>query len=127
MVLLKIGKTAIIGQTSMKLTNPTSGREKEGFIKYQVEFDSVHHLAEFANQTHTLSEMKFELQNFIEKVIRSSRATDKEALCIISGKLVWSITVSLHLLNDDGNIFDAFFLATILSLMNTKLPFVSLT
>ena len=71
--------------------------------------------------------MKIEVQNFIEKITRSSRATDKEGLCIISGKLVWSVTVSLHLLNDDGNSFDAFFLAAILALKNTRLPEVSMT
>jgi len=71
--------------------------------------------------------MKIEIQNFIEKITRSSRATDKEGLCIISGKLVWSITVSLHLLNDDGNTFDAFFLAAILALKNTRLPEVTMS
>jgi exosome complex component RRP45 len=71
--------------------------------------------------------MRIEVQNFIEKITRSSRATDKEGLCIISGKLVWSVTVSMHLLNDDGNSFDAFFLAAILALKNTRLPEVSMT
>lgn len=67
------------------------------------------------------------MQNFIEKIVRSSRTTDKEGLCIISGKLVWSVTVNIHLLNDDGNVFDAVFLASILALKNTRLPEVSMT
>lgn len=71
--------------------------------------------------------MKIELQNFIEKITRSSRAIDKEGLCILSGKLVWSVSVSLHLLNDDGNIFDAAFLAAVLALKNTRLPEVTMT
>ena len=71
--------------------------------------------------------MKIEIQSFIEKITRNSRATDKEGLCIISGKLVWSITVTLHLLNDDGNSFDAFFLAAILALKNTRLTEVTMT
>jgi exosome complex component RRP45 len=83
-------------------------------------------MAEFANQTQTLQEMKVEIQSFIEKITRNSRATDKEGLCIISGKLVWSITVQLNLINDDGNSFDAFFLAAILALKNTRLPEVTL-
>ena len=40
--------------------------------------------------------------------------------------MVWSVTVTLHLLNDDGNTFDAFFLAAILALKNTRLPEVSM-
>jgi len=70
--------------------------------------------------------MRVEISNFIEKVVKSSRATDNEGLCIIQGKLVWSLTVELQLLNDDGNLIDAFFLAAILALKNTKLPEVSL-
>jgi len=40
---------------------------------------------------------------------------------------VWSVTVNLYLLNDDGNSFDAFFLAAIMALKNTRLPEVSMT
>ena len=55
-----------------------------------------------------------------------SRATDKESLCIVQGRLVWSLSVDLHLLNEDGNLMDACFLAAILCLMNTRLPEVSI-
>jgi exosome complex RNA-binding protein Rrp42 (RNase PH superfamily) len=66
--------------------------------------------------------MRIELQNFIEKVVKSSRITDREGLCILQGKLVWSLQVDLQLINDDGNLIDAFFLAAILALKNTRLP-----
>ena len=49
-----------------------------------------------------------------------------EGLCIIQGKLVWSLTLELQLLNDDGNLIDAFFLAAVLALKNTRLPEVSM-
>ena len=67
------------------------------------------------------------MQNFIEKIVKSSRVTDREGLCILQGKLVWSVSVTLHLLNDDGNCFDAFFLASILALKNTRLPEASIS
>lgn len=67
------------------------------------------------------------MQNFIDKTTRSSRATDREGLCIIQGKLAWSVTVQIHLLNDDGNAFDAVFLAAILAMKNTRLPEVSMS
>ena len=121
-----MGQTKILTQTQLKLCTPSPNKPQEGFLKYNVEFDALNHLAEYANQTQTLQEMKIEIQNFIEKITRSSRATDKEGLCIIQGKLVWSITVTLHLLNDDGNSFDAFFIAAILALKNTRLPDVTL-
>lgn len=70
--------------------------------------------------------MRIEISNFIDKVLKSSRATDREGLCIIQGKLAWSLTVELQLINDDGNLVDAFFLAAILALKNTRLPEVSM-
>lgn len=70
--------------------------------------------------------MRIEISNFIDKVLKSSRATDREGLCIIQGKLAWSLTVELQLINDDGNLIDAFFLAAILALKNTRLPEVSM-
>ncbi len=71
--------------------------------------------------------MKIEISNFIDKIIKSSRVTDREGLCIVQGKLVWSLTVTLTLLNDEGNCFDAFFIAAILAIKNTRLPEVSLS
>ena len=86
----------------------------------------MNHSAEFNQQFNTLSEMRIEIQSFIDKVLKSSRATDREGLCIIQGKLAWSLTVEMQLLNDDGNLIDAFFLASVLALKNTRLPEVSM-
>ena len=58
--------------------------------------------------------------------MKSSRVTDREGLCILQGKLVRSLQVDLQLINDDGNLIDAFFLAAILALKNTRLPQVSM-
>lgn len=37
------------------------------------------------------------------------------------------MTINLYLINDDGNLFDAFFLAAILAIKNTRLPEVSIS
>ena len=50
-VLVQMGHTKILTQTQLKLCSPTAGKPQEGFIKYNVEFDSLNHMAEFANQT----------------------------------------------------------------------------
>ena len=54
------------------------------------------------------------------------RALDCESLCILSGKYAWSIVCELSLLNNDGNLIDAFNYASIISLFRFKLPFVSI-
>ena len=84
------------------------------------------HSAEYAQQANTLSEMRIEISSFIDKVLKQSRTTDREGLSIIQGKLAWNLTVELSLLNDDGNLIDAFFLGAVLALKNTRLPEVSM-
>ncbi len=124
--MVNIGQTKVVTQSVLKIISPKIGKPNEGEIKIQVEFTSLGHSAEFNQQTSTLSEMRIEIANFIDKVLKSSRATDREGLCIIQGKLAWSLTVELQLINDDGNLVDAFFLAAILALKNTRLPEVSM-
>lgn len=110
----------------MKLVSPQTGKPNEGFFKFNVEFSSLLHHSEFCNMTGTLSEMRIEISRFIDKVLKSSRATDRESLCIVQGKLVWNVTVELFLLNEDGNLMDACFISAVLALMNTRLPEVTI-
>ena len=53
------------------------------------------------------------------------RALDVESLSILTNKCVWSITVELTLVNNDGNLIDAFYLAAIISLLHFRKPFTS--
>jgi len=108
------------------MVSPKPGKPNEGDLKINVEFASLMHSAEYAQQTNTLSEMRIEIASFIDKVLKQSRTTDREGLCIIQGKLTWNLTVELQLLNDDGNLIDAFFLAAVLALKNTRLPEVTM-
>lgn len=43
----------------------------------------------------------------------------------MAGKYAWNVTCELSLLNNDGNLIDAFSYAAIVSLFKFKLPFVS--
>ena len=74
----------------------------------------------------TLQEMRIDISRFIDKVLKSSRAIDRESLCIVQGRLVWNLQVDLYVINEDGNLLDACFLATVAALMNTRLPEVTL-
>lgn len=74
----------------------------------------------------TLQEMRIDISSFIDKVLKSSRAIDRESLCIIQGRLVWNLQVDLFVVNEDGNLVDACFLAAVACLMNTRLPEVTM-
>lgn len=73
----------MVTQSTLKIVSPKPGKPNEGDIKINVEFTSLNHQAEFVQQTNTLSEMRIEIANFIDKVLKSSRATDREGLCIL--------------------------------------------
>jgi exosome complex component RRP45 len=126
-VLLKLGKTHIQANSSLKLTQPREGKPNEGTYKFNVEFSSLLHGCDNAGMNITIQEMRVDIALFIDKVLKSSRAIDRESLCIIQGRLVWNLTVDLYVLNEDGNLFDACFLAAVACLMNTRLPEVTLT
>jgi exosome complex component RRP45 len=80
---VQIGQTKVITQSTLKIICPKPSKPNEGEIKFNIEFTSLLHSAEYNQQTTTLSEMRVEISNFIEKVVKSSRATDTEGLCII--------------------------------------------
>ena len=53
-------------------------------------------------------------------------AIDTESLCLISNKRVWSITVDSTLISNDGNLIDAIFLVSMISLLHFKKPAVKI-
>ena len=63
-----------------------------------------------------------ELARVVDRGIRESELVDLEKLCIEEGKKVWMLFIDLHVIDYDGNLFDASNLAVMAALMNTKLP-----
>jgi len=48
-VMVSIGQTKVITQSSLKITNPKQGKPMEGDIRFNLEFGSLNHQAEFVN------------------------------------------------------------------------------
>lgn len=78
-----MGRTHILTQASLKLVSPSPNKPNEGFFRFNTEFSSLMHSAEYTSSTMTLSEMRVDITRFIDKVLKSSRATDRESLCIV--------------------------------------------
>ena len=58
----------------------------------------------------------------LERAVRQSRAVDTEALCIVPGEKVWSLSVDVHVLDDTGNITDCACAAAMAALHNFRRP-----
>jgi len=67
-------------------------------------------------------ERAIELARVIDRGIRESQAVELEKLVIVPGKLVRVIFIDVHVLDHDGNLFDATGLGAMAALMTTKIP-----
>ncbi len=67
-------------------------------------------------------ENAIELARIIDRGIRHSEALDLKKLVIQEGKKVWIIFIDIHVLNHDGNLFDASNIGAVAALLCTKIP-----
>lgn len=63
-----------------------------------------------------------ELARVVDRGIRETGTIDFKKLCIEPGEKVWLLFVDLHVLDYDGNLFDACSYAALAALMDTKVP-----
>lgn len=63
-----------------------------------------------------------ELARVVDRGIRESHTVDFEKLCIKPGEKVWVVFVDMHILDYDGNLFDAANYAALAALTNTIVP-----
>ncbi len=63
-----------------------------------------------------------ELARVVDRGVRESEVVDVEKLCITAGEKVWIIFIDLHIIDYDGNLFDAASLAALAALFTTTVP-----
>lgn len=68
------------------------------------------------------NENSIELSRVVDRCIRESEMVDLEKLCIEPGKKVWMLFVDIHVIDYDGNLFDAATLAAVSALSTAKIP-----
>lgn len=68
--MIRLGQTKVVTQSVLKIITPRPGKPNEGEMKISIDFMALGHSAEFNQQTNTVSEMRVEIQSFIEKVLK---------------------------------------------------------
>ncbi len=63
-----------------------------------------------------------ELSRVVDRGLREGHAVDMEKLCIKEGELVWIMFIDVHILDYDGNLFDAAALAAMAALASATVP-----
>ena len=63
-----------------------------------------------------------ELARVVDRGIRESELIEVDKLCIEPGEKVWIVFIDIHILDFDGNLFDAASLASLAALLTAKVP-----
>ena len=117
--MVHLGKTKILCGIKMLIGTPYGDSPKSGTMTTSTE------LAPLADQSFDPGpprEQSIELSRVVDRGIRESRMIDFEALCIEEGEKVWMVYIDLHILDNNGNLFDACTLAAASALSNAKIP-----
>jgi len=63
-----------------------------------------------------------ELARVVDRGIRETKTVDMDKLCIVPKEKVWVLFIDIHILDYDGNLFDASSYGTLAALSSAKLP-----
>ncbi|MFQ6136176.1 MAG: exosome complex protein Rrp42 [Candidatus Hydrothermarchaeales archaeon] len=117
--LVSIGKTRVVVGVKMVLGEPFPDIPNSGVLTTNAE------LVPLASPTFEAGpprENTIELARVVDRGIRESGAIDVDKLCVVEGELVWVVFVDAHILDYDGNLFDATSLSAITALLDTQIP-----
>ncbi|XP_057522913.1 exosome complex component RRP45B-like isoform X1 [Amaranthus tricolor] len=120
---VQLGQTHIMAFVTAQLVQPYKDRPNEGSLAIYTEFSPM---ADPSFEVGRPGESAVELGRIIDRGLRESSAIDTESLCVLSGKLVWSIRIDLHILDNGGNLVDAANVAALAALLTFRRPECSL-
>jgi exosome complex component RRP42 len=116
---VKIGKTQVLVGIKMDIGEPYLDTPNEGVMMTAAELIP---LASPDFESGPPDEKSIELARVVDRGIRESKIIAVEKLSIIPREKVWMIFVDIHILDHDGNLFDAASLASLAALMTTNVP-----
>jgi exosome complex component RRP42 len=116
--LVKIGKTQVIAGVSLQAGTPYPDTPDSGVLMTGAELIP---LASPEFEPGPPSPQAVELARVVDRGIRESHVIDFDKLCIEPRKAVWMVMLDLHVIDYDGNLFDAGTLASTAALLNTKM------
>jgi len=116
---VKIGNTQVIAGIKMDVGEPYPDTPEEGVMTTAAELIPM---ASPDFEAGPPREAAIELARVVDRGIRESKIIEVEKLCIEPNEKVWIIFIDIHIIDYDGNLFDAASLAALAALMTTKVP-----
>lgn len=116
---VRLGKTEVIAGVKLQTQEPYSDHKDEGTLMVGMEINPS------AGDRYEPGPPKMdaiEIARVVDRGIRESGYVDFKKLCIKEGETVWSVTVDIYAINDDGNLLDASAMAAVAALKMTRIP-----
>ncbi|MCD6370939.1 MAG: exosome complex protein Rrp42 [Thermoplasmata archaeon] len=117
--LVELGKTKVLAGVKVEIGTPFPDTPNMGILTTNAE------LAPLASPTFEPGppgEEAIELARVVDRGIREGHAIDLEKLVIEEGEKVWIIFVDIHVLDYDGNLFDAAGYGALAALIDAIVP-----
>jgi exosome complex component RRP42 len=116
---VSLGNTKIVAAVKMILGEPFSDMPDKGVLTTSAELGP---LASPTFESGPPRPPAIEVARVVDRGIRESGAIDTGKLCIVEGEKVWVVFVDIHVLDYDGNLFDASTIACMAALLEGKVP-----
>ncbi|HVQ00013.1 MAG TPA: exosome complex protein Rrp42 [Candidatus Thermoplasmatota archaeon] len=120
---VKIGNTQLVVGIKMGVGEPFPDTPDCGVLSTAAEFVP---LASPDFESGPPREDAIELARVVDRGVRESEVVDIKKLVMTPGEKVWLVFIDIHILDYDGNLFDAASLGALAALMTTKIPIVRL-
>jgi len=116
---VKIGNTQVVAGIKMDIGEPYPDTPGQGAMSTAAELIP---LASPDFESGPPDQVAIELARVVDRGIRESKLIEVEKLCIVPGEKVWILFIDIHIIDYDGNLFDAASLAALAALMTSKIP-----
>jgi len=116
---VKIGNTQVLAGIKMDVGEPYSDTPESGVLTTAAELIP---LASPTFESGPPQEDAIELARVVDRGVRESQVIELDKLCIVPKEKVWIIFLDIHILDYDGNLFDAASLSALAALMTSKIP-----
>ena len=117
--IVSFGNTKVMAGIKMNVGQPFEDTPKEGILIVNAEFSPIAH-EKF--EPGPPGEDAIELARIVDRIVREGKVLDLEKLSIVEGEKAWMVFIDIAILNHDGNLIDASTLASMLALMNARIP-----
>lgn len=116
---VKIGNTQVLAGVKMDVGEPYPDSPESGVLTTAAELIP---LASPDFESGPPQEDAIELARVVDRGVRESEVIELDKLCIESGEKVWIIFLDIHILDYDGNLFDAASLASLAAISTATVP-----